>query len=426
MSAPIDQQIREYTEFFEAQLTDVTVEEAGTDRITLDSTGTMLRRRSGSGRSWTIAVAAGATIGVLIGGAVVLMWMGGFERTPATESPAPPPTTTATDTPTTTLETGVSTTQVITAATTVNQITIDVTSSVVPGLGTLIWDRVVGDETSLPEGIEADPSGGFVSYEGTKVWRSSDAVTWTFEEAALEFADLQEISIRGDWALGWNGDQSELYERVGESWEPVNLGNANVPNTPGIDWRQRLRIPIDSSGIAVIDGSSYGMVAWGEVYGTFEVDCGQAEPCEQQPYAMWDAPSETFRVDDPNNGATIAVLSMTADQDMISFVDVDSDETVHTIVASIDYPASQIADELVRHGGLVYPGGWISEQGGGFVWVAFPWRANAEVLAVPDGGFAAYEFVYDWQANPSTPLVSATMWTSQNGADWTNAGEPRS
>ena len=133
MSAPIDRQIREYTEFFEAQLTDVTVEEAGTDRITLDSTGTMLRRRSGSGRSWTIAVAAGATIGVLIGGAVVLMWMGGFERTPATESPAPPPTTTATDTPTTTLETGVSTTQVITAATTVNQITIDVTSSVVPG-----------------------------------------------------------------------------------------------------------------------------------------------------------------------------------------------------------------------------------------------------------------------------------------------------
>ena len=45
---------------------------------------------------------------------------------------------------------------------------------------------------------------------------------------------------------------------------------------------------------------------------------------------------------------------------------------------------------------------------------------------MPDGGFAAYEFVYDWQANPSTPLVSATMWTSQNGADWTNAGEPRS
>jgi hypothetical protein len=54
--------------------------------------------------------------------------------------------------------------------------------------------------------------------------------------------------------------------------------------------------------------------------------------------------------------------------------------------------------------------------------VPLPWESTAGILVVPTGGFAAYEFAYDWQSGP--PFLGAVAWTSTNGVDWVDHGEP--
>jgi hypothetical protein len=83
-----------------------------------------------------------------------------------------------------------------------------------------------------------------------------------------------------------------------------------------------------------------------------------------------------------------------------------------------------IADRLRRDSGLTYAGAWVAADGADFAWVAFAWERTDEILVVPSGGFAAYEFVYDYQSNPEEPIVGAAAWTSTNGVDWVHHGEP--
>jgi len=363
-------------------------------------------------RGWLIAAAAAVAVLLVLGGSTLLF---GAFRTSAPVTGTP--TTTQGVVTTTTLE-------VLVAPTTVEQVTIDVAVSVVPGLGRLTWQRVDGDENTIPTNMQAGPDGGYVSYEGSKVWRSDDGITWIVAESAPEFEGYESVQFKDDWAIGWNRGTSQLFERNGDSWLPVQLDTASLPQVSGITWNQGIRFPTESGGVTVIDGSSWGRISWGDVYGTFEVDCGEPEPCEEEPYGMWDAPSETFRVDNPRTGSPLGVLSMVVDGQTISFIDTSSGETVHTITGSADYPADIVADQLRRGAGLGYQGGWISNGDSEQAWTVFPWDSADGVLVVPDGGFAAYEFVYDWEGNPEAPLVRSTVWTSSDGRNWVSNGQP--
>jgi hypothetical protein len=349
-----------------------------------------------------VAVAAGIAVVVLFGVVSLLTVTSETDGTPAT---IPPPVVTTT-----------SPEGIVTPP--------DPAVSVVPGLGTLTWQRVDGDENTIPQTIQADPDGGYISFEGSKVWRSDDGITWTVEEWPPEFEGFDRIEIDGGWAKAWSGGTSQPFERDGDSWVPAQLGVRPLPQTTGITWFENPRFPIESGGVTVIDGSLSGRISLGYVYGLVELDCGEPEPCDQEPNVRWDAASGTVRVTSPDErGASIAVLSMVVEGQTISFVDTDSGEIVHTVTESADYPADVIADQLRRNVGLTYPGGWNAARGSEPDSISFPWESATEVLAVPDGGFAAYEIVYDRGANPEAPIVRSTMWVSSDGRDWVSKGE---
>jgi len=380
-------------------------------------------------RGWLIAAAAAIAVLVAIGGSSLLF--GAFRTSaPAAVTPTTTQAVVTTTTievltaPTTVEQVTTTTLEVLTAPTTVEQVTIDVAVSVVPGLGTLTWQRVDGDESTIPTGIQADPNGGYMSYEGSKVWRSDDGVTWMVSEGTQEFAGYESVGFQDGWAMGRNGGDSQLFERDGDSWVPVQLEDASLPPISGITWRQGLRFPVESGGVTVFYGQAWGQISWEDVYGTYEIDCGQPEPCEQEPYAKWNAKNDTFHIENPENGSLLAVVSMVVDGQTISFIDTDSGETVNTITGSADFPSDAIAEQLRRDSGLTYAGGWVAVGDSALEWTSFPWESGAQVLSVPDGGFAAYEFVYDWQGNPDAPLLLANVWTSSNARDWVNQGEP--
>lgn len=346
---------------------------------------------------WLIAGAAAVAVLAVLGGSSLLV--GAFRTSaPATGTPTP---------------------------TTVEQTT-DIAASAIPGLGTLTWQRVDGDESTIPINFQADPNGGYISYEGSKVWRSQDAVSWTVLEEASEFAAYPSVTFEDGWAVGWSyGASSQLFEHDGESWVPVLLEAATVPLTSGITWNQGVRFPAESGDVTVIDGSSEGQISWADVYGMFEevVYCAQVEPCYLPPYGQWDVSAGTYRVGNPITGSTLGVLSMVVEEQTISFLDADSGETVYTVTASADYSTDAIAERLRRGSGLSYQGGWVAVGDSEPQWTAFPWENFANLVAVPEGGFAAYEFVYDRDENRSDSIVRSTVWTSIDGLNWVSNGE---
>ena len=366
---------------------------------------------------WVIAIAAAIIVLLLIGGSNALF--NALRSTPPADDDLPTTTAEVPDEQDATT----TTTQVVAAPTTVDQVTVDVSASVVEGLGTLRWERVAGDETTVPQGVEADSAGGYVFHEGTKVWRSDDAVSWTSAEVAPQFADYRWVWFKDGWAIGSDEDEGHLYEAVGDDWVAVDLPDPQFPETSGVHWQNWVAIPIASGEGRLIDGTISGLVSWGEEYGMFEVECGEPEPCEMEPWAEWDPPSETFRILEPNRGASLAVLSFEVAGETVSFIDTVTGDVVHTVTGTPELPAARLLEGMQRGEGLVLGGGWVSVADGPWQWTDFPWQSHARPLAVQDG-FVAYEFVYDWLNQPEAPLVSATTWKSADGIEWTDHGEP--
>ncbi len=408
----LDTQIREYFDATSSAVSVDEVVEAAEGWTAVRPVGGVLPARPGH-RGWLVGIAAAVLVVLLLGLLPLLL---GPSDGPVVTTPDPPTTTSLPSTATTTQAESVATTIV----------TMDVVASVVPGLGTLRWERVSGDEDTLPQAfnVERDTGGGFISYEGTQVWRSDDGVAWSTEEIAAELRGYQWVFVQDGWASGSNGQAGDprLYRDAGGSWVPVELEEPRLPEISGLEWWRWFGLPLESDGVTLVQATARAEVPWGEAYGMFEFDCGASEPCEQGPRGMWDAPSETLRLHHPANGSVLAVLTMTVQDDTLTFTDVTTGATVHSVTGTERYPASLIAERLTSGGGISHAGGWVSHQDGAFVWVEFPWD-DAEVRTVPAGGFAAFEFVWDWHS-PTTPLVSTSVWTSPDGIEWTNRGEP--
>ncbi len=363
---------------------------------------------------WVVAVAAAITTLLLIGGSNALL--NAYRETPPAEEATP--TTEAT---TTTVET-----EVVVAPTTVDQMTIDVSSSVVPGLGTLRWTLLEGDDATLPPSIAVDPAGGYMSAWGDEAWHSEDALVWTAGAATAELEGYRWVATGDKWAIGHNDDSSHLYERLGDEWVRVPLPDPRVPDTTGITWQPHVSLPLEDGDVRLIDGTLSGTVDWGAVYGLFEVDCRDPEPCEIGPWAEWDPPSETWRVTDPNRGSSLAVLYAEVDGNTISFMDQATDGVVLEVTGTEELPVEQILSTMRTYGGgLILSGGWVSQGETPWTWIDFPWKNWTSLMEVPEGGFAGYEFVYDWVGDLESPLVSATAWASSDGITWVDNGEPQ-
>jgi hypothetical protein len=414
----IDTQIREY---FDTTSSPISVDDVvAVSRTPMAPTTGRASERLGS-RRWLIGIAA-AILALLLFG--FLPWL--------LEGPDMGPVVTTPDSPTTTALPSTSmTTALETAGTTIDQITIDVVASVVPGLGTLRWERITGNEDSLPmlAHVERDPSGGFISHEGAKLWHSEDGLTWTSEDLVPELSGYQFVFVQDGWAVGSNGWDGPLgvYRKAGDSFVRAELEPPHLPDLPGLGWHQTSRLPLESAGITLIPGPAWAEVPWGEIYGLFEVDCGpRVEQCTQGPGSRWDEPSETLRIHHPQTGSVMAVLATAVLGDTVTFTDAATGATVHTISGTARFTADRIAGHVKYGSELAHMGGWVSNQDGAFAWVDFPWSTGV-VHAVHDGGFAAFELVWDWHPSgdtPPTPLVSAAVWTSPDGVEWTNRGEP--
>jgi hypothetical protein len=405
----LDVQIREY---FEATSTPLSVDDVFQVPVGGDLVRPMTQRPTPRPlhRGWLVGIAAAALALVVIGAVSLLS-----ERTEGGPAGTTPDTSTST------------TVEVESAPATI--VPVDGPSSIVPGLGTLRWVRVTGDEGSLPRGFESDPNGGFISYESSKVWRSEDAVTWRSEPGAPEFAQHAYVSVQDGWAWALAGYPypPELFQKVGDSWVLVELESTRLPDIVGVDWLQWVAPPVESDGTIFFSGTARAEIPWGDIYGTIEMDCGWIpQRCSQAPGQGWNDRSETLEISNPAGGSVLAVVKVTVVGDTVSFTDIDTGKPVHTIIGTADYPAERIAEEMTRGRGVAQAFGWVSHEGGALEPVVLPWTEfDGTIYAVPGGGFAAYEFAYDWPWFPEAPIVSAAMWTSTDGVVWTNRGEPQ-
>jgi hypothetical protein len=315
------------------------------------------------------------------------------------------------------------------APTTVQQDTVEAASSFVPGLGTLTWQRINGDETTLPRGISSYLDGQYVAIDVEGQWTSTDAVTWTRTEGA--FGDYRWLYAEGDWAIGVQVEEvvrNDLLRKEGDTWVPVDLPPvAGLPEVAGITWIERQTIPIESDGVLITNVTHFGQIAWGDVFGVFEIDCGEPAPCEMQPLGWWDNEAQVLRIENPSNGTALARADVVVVDDEVRFVDRQSGEVIHVVRGTADFPANKIAEKVKRDGvGLAVNGGYVSvDDGVTWSWVTFPWDPIGDLVAVPDGGFASFVFEYDWQLIPDDPIVAATVWTSTDGTTWTDVGPPQ-
>ena len=90
MSAPIDLQLRDYTEFFEAQLPDIDLEDVLTEKMGAAPVRPLRPRHVQRRRPWLVAVAAAAAVLVLVGGVALLLRVTGSEKPVATTLPTEP------------------------------------------------------------------------------------------------------------------------------------------------------------------------------------------------------------------------------------------------------------------------------------------------------------------------------------------------
>ncbi len=356
---------------------------------------------------WWVGVVAAIAAVVFI--SLVPLWLGSGEV-----QPADPPTDT------------------IVAVTTQPEVFIEEATEpyaeirVETSFGGLTWTELAGDENTVPAGeIQLDPEGnGYLVQERGRIWRSQNGLVWNVEEAFLDLGNYEHVFIEGRWAFAYTEDGiPTMFERRDESWEPLSLPELSIPGIDGVRWWTAPGLPIESGGIVVIPAVGNGMIPWEDYYGTFEVECAQASPCPVPVDVWWDEISGEFQVHNPETGGLIARLEMTVDANTIIFSDSESGEPVHTITARSESEAAEYARQIQQSGGIAFSASLVSVAGNRFDVNQVPWRGFTQVLAVQSGGFVAYETSRD-SAPGTSPVASATVWTSEDGVNWIHHGTP--
>ena len=263
MSSSIDLQLREYSDFFDTQLSEVTIDDIVTERVTAGPVRPLAVRRPRATHNWVVVAAAAVIVALLVGGAAVLSRAtGGSDRpvatTPTTEAAAP-----TTEAPVLTTEPS------------------DDPSPAVPTAGsTLEWRAGIGLDTEpleilhdgerfllIEPGVLRTSEDGFewqrVAFDGPTPflgWNSSDAfsgrlmglvtdsgparvisidvASGTVDEARLPIEDDSKLAtssdLRGFVATGELGSAAFLYDNSVAPGEV--MASAGFFSNDGVEW----------------------------------------------------------------------------------------------------------------------------------------------------------------------------------------------
>lgn len=273
MSAPIDLQLREYTEFFDAQLPDIDIESIVAERAA-PSPAPPGPHRPGGRRRWLAAVAAAAAVVVLIGG---VAWLAG-RRTGTPPATTPVPTTTA---PTTTVATTTTTAPNPTPVLPTTQA--DQPTRVAAGDAMLSWERIEGtpDET-FGSFFNTGATVGTVIRNGPfehTVWTSDDLRSWTESDLPVStaFFDVSMASTEsGRWLIGsgptelWFSPHAEPVE-----WRQIDVSTLVRAAPAGLIAQPILGRPAQIDGVTLVPVEFVVGIDWERVFGvtpgTYEV-----------------------------------------------------------------------------------------------------------------------------------------------------------
>lgn len=309
----------------------------------------------------------------------------------------------------------------------VEETAVDGTETTETSIGTLRWTRVTGDADSLPLGaIEATSDGELVVFEREFVWRSTDGLDWS-RDVIDGLEGLPGLYVMGSWANSFTGPfENHIYETVGGSWQELDLPAPQLPDVPGLVWHVGSGRPLESGATTLIPWWAVATVAWGDVDGLFDMDCVERDPCTTVAYTNFLPQRDTWVVTTPENGSIMAEFTMKVTESSIIFTDVTTGEEVHRIVADSPVQAEFIAEQMKlpyssNVEGLFHTGAWVRRSEGRFDLRPVPWtRPPSSIVALPSGGFAAYQ---NTQRDGYTPGDSR-VWTSSDGLSWADHGQP--
>ena len=285
-------------------------------------------------------------------------------------------------------------------------------------LGTLTWAEAEFDTPLLPQGeIQVDPlEGGYVihAYDGGGTWRSADGLTWARDDSPSPFGDAAYVYYLDGFAMV---DPGQVWEARDGEWVELSLEAASVPDIDDLDWITYPGTPVASGGTTVLPVSVVGTIRWGDLYGTDSYECGQPEPCRQEPWAGWSSFSQTFDVHDAETGASVAFLQATVAGKRVVLTDISSEEVVHEIALSSRAAADQFLEDMTPDGTIVVPG-VLGASGGNDQFYPVPWDGYTTIHAT-DNGFVAFEnFDYPGGTLDEPPRI----WRSVDGTSWRDSG----
>lgn len=315
---------------------------------------------------------------------------------------------------------------------------------VVPGLGKLIWTKLEGPAAKFGFGaismtFSAEHGYRLFTAADQIVWESSDGLDWTLRDVPQRFGDFTIDGVGSSgYAVGSSGNgRKTLLEWTATGWvELADFGP--ITDTVGIVWRTQLDEPIQVGDAVLAHGRLYGELPWGELYGYFQRSTCTADCRQKGPRATWDATAQRLHLVHPFDETSIASLTIDVDGDTATFVDVDTQETVHEVVGTAGLPIHDIVGAIrheTRHprGSVRLDGNLVSAFGGSFVYLRPPWWVEppssngTAIFAAPDGsGFVAYQQVGDETTDPiDRDLVTdVRTWISVDAIEWTEAAAP--
>ena len=300
-------------------------------------------------------------------------------------------------------------------------------------LGVFEWTKLVGNQKDIPLGdIYINPFGeGYLSYSDESVWLSPDGESWTIVYGASFFRHFSWTTITGRWALAYTPDNQmfaqldgfEVFQMGDARWEPVQLPDPILPQIEGMRFRKSLGQPVESESVVLIPFSASGSVPWENYYRPTPVQCGKPTLCEIGPETWWDPTTQTLVVSSFNGYIAIEVShAVEVKGNRIVFTDATTGETIHTLIFEEPGDAASYTDLIRTNQALEISGVWASSNGGVFSSHEVPWARPGPMLAVPEGGFAAYEGLHSHQ--PANPPEQTLIWTSTDGISWEDRGTP--
>ena len=293
---------------------------------------------------------------------------------------------------------------------------------------------MVGGQDEIPLGdIYVNPFGeGYLSYSDGSVWLSPDGESWAIVSGANLFRAFSRTTITGRWARAYKSDKDLLAHldaflvfQVGDSsWVPVALPDPVMPEIEGMGYLRFLSQPVESGSVVVIPFSWRGSVPW-ENYGVTLIPSADTARARILPEAAWDPSTETLVVSLFNGDTSSeARLRVQVEANRVDFTDAETNEKVHTLIFEEASDATSYAQGLMEGFGLWFSGAWVSSNGSDFSPFNTPWSGLVPVMAVPDGGFAAYEGLLPHR--PGDPPQETRVWTSRDGITWEDRECPNS